>query len=216
MTEGEWSNARLDLEQSRSLSNPDKIATWVNLGYPVPPPSAYKQELLRTYARAYELNILVETGTYLGEMIEAMLNDFTEISSIELSNDLYARAKERFQENTNVNLFQGDSGQILPKMLKKVRQPALFWLDAHYSSGITSKGALNTPIIDELEIISRHPIKNHLILIDDSRLFVGKDDYPTLIQVRQMVDAFWPNSHLVDRHDVIRIQPDRQDIEINL
>lgn len=41
------------------------------------------------------------------------------------------------------------------------------WLDAHYSGGTTAKGKKSSPLKDELEIIKKHPIKNHIILIDD-------------------------------------------------
>lgn len=53
-------------------------------GLLVPSPVA-KQRTLRSYARSYELNVLVETGTYYGDTVEAMKDVFERIYSIELS-----------------------------------------------------------------------------------------------------------------------------------
>ena len=49
----------------------------------------------------------------------------------------------------------------------------VFWLDAHQTGNIrTSFDQKNLfPILDEIEIIKKHPIKTHTILIDDRRSF---------------------------------------------
>jgi len=49
----------------------------------------------------------------------------------------------------------------------------VFWLDAHQTGNIrTSFDQKNPfPILDEIEIIKKHPIKTHTILIDDRRSF---------------------------------------------
>jgi hypothetical protein len=214
VTKVRWSKIRLNLEQSPAVSNTEKIASWEKYGRPIPSPSAYKQELIKAYARAYHLSTLVETGTYFGEMVEATLNDFEEIYSVELSKDLYKKAANKFRLHKKVHLFQGDSSQVLPQILKKIKQPTLFWLDAHYSAGVTVKGDTNTPVLAELEVLLNHPIKKHLILIDDAREFTGKGDYPTLSQVEKLVADFWPNAHFVSRNDIIRIQPNRKRIDV--
>jgi hypothetical protein len=214
ISQDKWFKLRLDIEQSPSVSNADKILAWKRYGCPVPPPSAYKQELVKAYARANRLQVLVETGTYFGDMVEATLNDFTAIYSIELSKLLYKKAVKKFKLHNKVNLLQGDSAQILPNILKKVEQPTLFWLDAHYSEGITAKGDTNTPILDELKAILKHPVRNHLILIDDAREFTGKSDYPTIVQIQDLVSEYWPKARVVVQNDVIRIQQSRQRIEI--
>ena len=84
--------------------------------------------------------------------------------------------------------MHGDSGEILPELLNNINEPILFWLDGHYSAGNTSKGSLNTPIIKELVTIFQHPIKQHIILIDDARLFNGADDYPTSVEVSTIAE----------------------------
>jgi hypothetical protein len=213
MNEQEWMEIRGILETSK-ISNIKKVALWLALDCPVSPPSAYKQELIKTYQRHYGNTVLIETGTYLGDMVSAMADSFDEIHSVELSKDLHDKAKDRFRKNKNIKLYQGDSGEVLAKILSRLSKPAIFWLDAHYSAGITAKGKLNTPILEEVELILSHKIKNHVVLVDDSRMFTGEEDYPAVKDLRKKVVSVLPRVSFVDRHDVIRIQPDDSDIDI--
>ena len=73
--------------------------------------------------------------------------------------------RKKFSKLTHINLIKGDSSEKLPEILKSLKEPALFWLDGHYSDEITAKGDLNTPIYNELTAILNHPIKNHVILM---------------------------------------------------
>lgn len=79
-----------------------------------------------------------------------------------------------------MTLLHGDSGKLLPEVVDKLKAPALFWLDGHYSCGLTAKGALETPIRAELQAIFSSAITGHVILIDDVRCFDGSHDYPHL------------------------------------
>lgn len=149
--------------------------------------------------REYKGGILVETGTYEGDMVKAMLDSFAEIYSIELSKELFKKAQKRFAEIKKVHLYQGDSGKILPQILKELKQPAVFWLDAHYSEGYTAKGEKETPIFKELGAILKFPHK--AILIDDARCFTGKNDYPTIEEIKTLVKG----REVEVKDDIIRI-----------
>ncbi len=121
---------------------------------------------------AYPNFYFVETGSYLGEGIQMALDaGFPVIHSIELSPILHAQCLERFKDFPQVHLWQGDSALILPLLLKQLKQPATFWLDGHYSHGMTARGKHNTPLLAELQAIENHFIKTHTILIDDVRCF---------------------------------------------
>ncbi len=61
-----------------------------------------------------------------------------------------------------------------------IQKPALFWLDAHECQ--IRLNSQNTPIMQELGSIFQHKIKNHIILIDDARLF----DLPTIRKIKKM------------------------------
>ena len=176
-----WFNSRITLKQNTALSK------WRQLGMPMPPPHEYKQSLILNYSRKYSVSVFIETGTFLGYMVEVMKYRFKKLISIELDLTLYGNARKKFTHDTNITILQGDSTYVLPQVLSELHEPSLFWLDGHYSEGITAKGKLNTPIISELKSILEHPIKDHLILIDDARCFVGNNDYPTVEELKTLV-----------------------------
>ena len=132
-----------------------------------------------------------------------------------MSEELADRAKKRFQNNSNITIVQGNSSDQLSKILNNINSPCLFWLDGHYSSEFwvgeeyikTAKGNKNTPILEELSQIMKHSIKNHVILIDDARLFTGKGDYPTINKLKKIVAKNFPIHSFDVQNDIIRILP---------
>jgi hypothetical protein len=144
----------------------DELEKWKNCGQPIPPPDIVKQYIVKNFGQKYQMSIFIETGTLKGEMIQSVLDQFTEIYSIEYDFNLYSEAKKRFDSINYVHIIQGNSGEKLSSILKNITVPCLFWLDAH-------NGNQDTPILQELSAIMRHPIKSHVILIDDMRDFRG-------------------------------------------
>lgn len=178
---------------------------WVREGKPLPPPNLIKQHVVKEYAGRFHMHVFVETGTYLGEMVNAVKDVFDQIYSIELSMELYQNAKIRFAGIKHVTIIQGDSGEVLDEVLAHVNQPCLFWLDGHYSEGITVKSELETPIRKELSHIFGHSIASrHVILIDDARCFTSEHDYPTIEQLRDISKLAGFDSFEV-KNDIIRI-----------
>jgi predicted O-methyltransferase YrrM len=106
-----------------------KLIEWEKNGKPVPPPHIIKQQTIRSFAEKYEIKILIETGTYYGDMVKALKGDFNQIYSIELSEELYEKAKQRFDGEENVRIVHGDSGVELGKLVAMIKEPVLFWLD---------------------------------------------------------------------------------------
>jgi hypothetical protein len=186
-----------------------ELERWEQAGKPLPPPHVVQQRVLRDYAGRYGSRILVETGTYLGDMVEAMSADFEKIYSIELSAELYARAKKRFRWTKNVEIIHGDSGTELGILLQTIRQPTLFWLDGHHSGGLTAKGDNDTPILAELKCILDAENRGHVIIIDDARLFGTDPAYPSLSELAIFIKARRPDLDIVVADDSIRITPKR-------
>ena len=154
---------------------------WRLKGCPAPPPQTVKQRLLGRLAETCGLNVLVETGTYTGDTVAALEPRFRTIHTIELSPELVERAKRRFSGNTKITVWQGDSGTVLPQVLAALDEPILFWLDGHYSGGVTARGESDTPIMSELQHIRNHQLwRSHAIVIDDAREFNGEGGYPSL------------------------------------
>lgn len=144
----------------------------------------------------------IETGSYIGDGItDALESGFNEICSIELSEKYYLYCKEKFANHSNVHCYLGDSGKILEEIMADIQEPVTFWLDGHYSSGGTARGETNTPLLRELEIIKKHCIKNHTIIVDDIRLLGTEEfDFISLSKVIEMILDINPN-YTISYHD---------------
>ena len=180
---------------------------WEKGGRCGPPPNLVKQKIVKEYARRFAVDTLIETGTYKGEMVSAIKNTFKEIFSIELDNKLFESAKKKFAKYSYIHIIHGDSGKILPEIISSLKKPCLFWLDAHYSGGSTIKGDVETPIIEELRAIFHHSVQNHVILIDDARCFIGKNDYPTISWLKDYILKYRPDWNFEIENGIIRIHP---------
>jgi hypothetical protein len=133
------------------------------------PASHLKKEYIQKFGY---FDVFIETGTYLGDTIQLALEwGFKEIHSIELNEELYQLASEKFKSHPNVKLWKGDSIHCLPLILKQLTKPATFWLDAHASGHLSGGLSGGSPLLDELKIIDVHYIHDHTIFIDDRRLF---------------------------------------------
>ena len=167
-------------------------------------PPIIKQRVVRSYSKKYRLNTLVETGTYLGDMVEATKHIFTRVITVELDEDLHTRALARFRSDANVELIRGDSETILNQIVPTLDEPCLFWLDAHYSGGITARSETDTPIMGELSAVLNRRKLGDVILIDDARLFTGATDYPSLGELRAVIEGTHLH-HMEVKHDIIRM-----------
>jgi len=183
------------------------LRQWKKAGMPVPPPHVVKQRTVREYARRFSTKVLIETGTFKGQMIEATKHQFSRIFSIEIDPVLFEEAKKRFADAGNVEILQGDSGTIISSILDKLDEPCLFWLDAHYSGDGTGRGTKDTPIMDELQAVFGHRKMGHVVLVDDARCFNGSNGYPTLDQLKSYVVQQRPEWICDVKHDIIRIHP---------
>jgi hypothetical protein len=188
----------------RPLTERRVTLTWKLSGRPIPPPPIVKYGVIKEYQRRFGLRTLIETGTFAGGTIDALEGRFDRIVSIELSPDWHARAVARFASLRHVTLVHGDSATRLPEVLQTLREPALFWLDAHYSGPITARGAIDSPIVRELEAIRAHGISGHVILIDDMRDFQGGDGYPAVAELLDWIRAADPGADVEVRDDILR------------
>jgi 16S rRNA A1518/A1519 N6-dimethyltransferase RsmA/KsgA/DIM1 with predicted DNA glycosylase/AP lyase activity len=124
----------------------------------------------------FGINWVIETGTYLGGTTKRFAEMCEMVSTTEINDGFYLRAKSYLQDLENVTQFYGDSVAILPAMLKvTLDKNILFFLDAHWTS--------NLPLLAELEIINEFKAKhgNIVIAIHDfkvpGRADLGFDTY---------------------------------------
>jgi hypothetical protein len=181
-------------------------AQWTADGKPLPVSYVSKHAALREAAKRFHTRILVETGTYLGDTLYMLYPDFDTLYSIELSPQFHAKAKARFRNMDKIRLIQGDSGRELARLVPTLNGPALFWLDGHYSGGVTARGDKDCPVLEELDAIFQAPV-DHVIYIDDARLFTGSDDYPTIDALQAFVRARKPGYTMAVENDCIRLTP---------
>lgn len=189
----------------RRVKQKNDLRNWKKNGRLGPMPDLMKQKIVKEYARKFSVLTMVETGTFFGDMIYATKNLFDRIYSIELEPVLCRRAQKRFSRFRHISIVQGSSAKVLPVILSDITQSCLFWLDAHYSGGITARDETETPIMQELTLIMNHPVAEHVILIDDAREFVGLNDYPTIENLQNFIHKQRPDWVFEVKDDIIRI-----------
>lgn len=144
-----------------------------------------KENLVVETADRWDLDILVETGTFRGDMVHAVKSHFDHVYTIELDPTLAQLAQLRFAQD-NVTVLQGDSATRLAAVVASLARPTLYWLDAHSKFGEQYAGH---PLLNELEAIRRGMDGvRKVILIDDMHL-LGREDFPTEDEVLQNLDG---------------------------
>src|SRR5207302_1528555 len=188
----------------KSLGHYPDYWYWKLRGEPIRSPHLLKQRTVRDYARRYGLRVLVETGTYYGEMVAAMKSHFAEIYSVEFDSALAQRAAKKFSRLPHVHILEGDSQIAVPELLKSLTQPALFWLDAGYYGWAGLQGDKQR-LTSELEAILRDSRFRHAILMDDARGLNGQNGSPTVPQLKQQIEAEFPDRKVDVKYDILRI-----------
>jgi len=128
---------------------------------------------LNTYSGS--TTVFIETGTYHGDTVAVAMDfGFQTIHSIEINYQLFKQCQQRFKHNDCIKIHCGDSPDVLQKILQKITARCTFWLDAHRSFSLHTPGSNvygPNPLIQELDAIALSPRKDHVIFIDDCRLF---------------------------------------------
>jgi hypothetical protein len=189
----------------KSLGHYPDYCWWLLRGKPVRSPHLLKQRAVLEYAAKFGLRTLVETGTYYGEMVAAVKDAFESIYSVEFDPRLAALARKRFARLPHIQVLQGDSQTVVPGLLRALKQPALFWLDAGYY-GWAGLREDNRRLSTELEAILRHPLR-HVILLDDARGFNGQNGAPTVVELKARIESEFTGRRVDLKHDILRITP---------
>ncbi len=180
-------------------------ARWRKEGWFVPVPHFVRRAGLLTQARSINAEIFVETGTYKGGTTWCLLKEFRRIDTMEVVPELAALARERFTNCPKVTVIEGDSANLLPEVCKSLDAPTLFYLDGHYSGGVTGKGTEECPVINELQAIFTNIRVPFAIVIDDAREFGTDPAYPTIDTVAEYVRQHRPSLRTRVENDAIVI-----------
>ena len=148
----------------------------------------------------------VETGTYRGDTTAFLARLAPRVISLEPDDVLYRQARLRFEADSRVVLLNGTSESVFEQAVRSVSGPACFWLDGHYSGPGTHLAAEETPVLWELDVISRHlsRLGRVAVLVDDFREFPPRSRrqedsrYPTreaLVEWAVKHDLDWTVEH---------------------
>lgn len=182
---------------------------WKLRGEPRRIPHLVKQRTVLEYAQAFGLTTLVETGTYYGEMVAAVVHRFQRIYSIELDPRLASLAHKRFCKYSHVEIIEGDSQSAVPKLLQRLNQRCLWWLDAGYCGWVGRVGNRNR-LSAEFTAILGDRIPDHVILMDDADGVNGEGGSPTLEELIASIHANYPDRQVEVADNIIRITPGNQ------
>lgn len=173
-------------------------------------PPEQRRQILREYGQRFGLRVFIETGTNDGGTPWELKHDFDKLYTIELGEKPWLEALDKFALHQHVVCLHGDSATVLPAVLVTVDQPALIWLDGHWSGGDTARGSQDTPVLVELQAIFETG-RDHVVLVDDARLFDGmplhaeQPGWPHIDEVRKLAAENGYTYELAD--DIIRLTP---------
>lgn len=177
-------------------------------GFVLPFPPFIKRSILLRFVLDHGCRTLVETGTQYGDTPWFFRNKLEEIYTIELSARLAKLARARFAKFPHIHVVEGDSGAMIKTILPALKSKTLFWLDGHYSSGITAQGKMDCPIYSELQSIFDGCGVPYVILIDDARCFGKEKDYPSLGDLETFLSKKFKKPIIEINNDIICIIPD--------
>jgi len=177
-----FSSLRAKMRAQRGLKNEER--DWIGRQYAAPSLAHIKRAVL--LRNGMSEGTWVETGTFMGDTAALLAIKAKEVYTIEPDKTLFEKATTRFQNNPRIHVIHGLSEQVLPSLLANLNGSVNFWLDGHYSGGITHQGPTDCPVREELSSIEKNlPRYDHVtILIDDIRCFDPSipefADYPDL------------------------------------
>lgn len=154
------------------------------------------RQIVTELARHAGCTAFVETGTYRGDTTRWAATEFEAVHTIEWSKDLFELHSDELKSIPCVTPHQGDSKDVLPEVVADLgAQRALYWLDGHWSGGITAGEGDECPVMNELACLRNRP--QDVILIDDARFFLSAPPRPHH-------PAEWPTMS-----DIVRALPEQ-------
>lgn len=120
----------------------------------------------------YGLRIFVETGTFEGRTAAWAADNFDLVITIEKNQRWQQYAMEKYDAFDNIRFLVGDSREELPRVLSRLSDRALIWLDAHWTRNVLGQ-EMDCPIRQELKALA-HCNHKHIVMIDDAHFWQGE------------------------------------------
>lgn len=171
------------------------------------------EELILHLAADHTVNTFVETGTYQGWTARWASNHFSKVITLEAAKPYFVKARQAFENIPNVSCLYGDSRSRMGDIVKTLQDPAIYWLDSHWCGSESYGEADQCPLLEEIKILNSSTVQ-HLIFIDDARLFTSPpplpnriDQWPTIAEVCSLLNAASYQRYVVIFEDVIVAVP---------
>jgi hypothetical protein len=171
-------------------------------------------ELLAQLKERYQITSFIETGTYRGDTAVWAASYFQRVLTVERSKVIYDETRDRHgMKHKNIDFLFGDSVSALKQLIGGLTGPSVFWLDAHWCGGYSSKEDGECPLLNEIETIHCSH-QTHFLFIDDARLFTSPppeplqiDQWPSIDQVIHALQSGHKDYYIVIHEDVIMAVP---------
>ena len=177
------------------------------------------KDIVIELAKLSGAEVFIETGTLHGDTTRWASHYFTDVHTVEMSEELYNENKNTLSTLSGVTTHLGNSRNVLPVILSKIQdKTALLWLDGHWSGGDTAGVNDECPLLEELENLKGRP--NDIILIDDARLFLSAPplphdplQWPNITEIIESVESCDGERFIQIVNDVIFIIPNEPEIK---
>lgn len=157
---------------------------WILRGRPMPLPPHLKTRRIANIATHFRADLFIETGTYRGDTSLHLSKRVSKVITVEIDKRLADLARQRLA-GFGVDVLTGDSAELMPAIVGALsNERVLYWLDGHFSAGVTGGNFDSLPLSKELAVIVPSLKDWDLILVDDVREF-GRNGYPSLELLHQ-------------------------------
>ena len=171
------------------------------------------RQALVELAHIVDARIFVETGTYKGKTTRWAAQQFDIVHTVEKAAPFFDRYHEELEQLGNVHTYFGDSRDVLSAIVDELEDDsAVFWLDGHWSGGLTAGSDDECPLLDELDIIKHR--RNDIIMIDDARLFLAAppegfdpNQWPSIFDIAKVMGDNISDYAIEIFHDTIFLGP---------
>jgi predicted O-methyltransferase YrrM len=142
------------------------------------------------------LRVFVESGTYLGDTTAFLRPSVDRVITVELAPTYAVAARQRFAADPGITVIEGDALNVLPALLEDLTEPALIYLDGHYSGGETARGNLDEPAAAILRSLDDANVPEGSVLVVDDLRHMGDPGLPELDELTAAARAAFPNARI--------------------
>jgi hypothetical protein len=96
----------------------------------------------------FSIEVFVETGTFKGKTSIWASGIFNDVYTLENSKELFDSTSRSLVKYRNIHPLYGNSARQLNTIVSEIKQPAIFWLDAHWCGGNTFGNDAPCPLLD--------------------------------------------------------------------